>query len=111
MSYTCVTITTLCQHLADLVNRAADAGECIVLVSRGEPRAAIISMADLRRLEQLNADQPGRESRYACALAMADQVRETIKCWQESYGIAPGDSVEALRRLREERDDQLTGLL
>jgi prevent-host-death family protein len=111
MRYICVTITTLRQDLADLVNRAADAGERIVLVSRGEPRAAIISMADLRRLEQLNIDPPGRESRYACALAMADQVRETIRHWQESHGIAPGDSVEALRQLREERDDQITGLL
>jgi prevent-host-death family protein len=101
-----VSMTTLRQNLGDLVNRAAYGGERIVLVSRGEPRAAIISITDLRRLEQ----QSNQDVGYARTLETADTIRERIQRWQEAHNIEPGDSVEILRQLREERDDDLTGL-
>jgi prevent-host-death family protein len=110
MSEIQVSMTDLRQKLGDLVNRAAYGGERIVLVSRGEPRAAIIGIEDLRRLEQLGAGQAAGSAQYTPVLAEARLLRERIQRWQEAHGIPPGDSVEDLRQLREERDDQLAGL-
>jgi prevent-host-death family protein len=106
-----VSMTALRQNLGDLVNRAAYGGERIVLVSRGEPRAAIIGIPDLRRLEQAASTRVSEQrDHFDYALEAADRVRERIRRWQEARGIEPGDSVEDLRHLREERDDDLLGL-
>lgn len=105
-----VSMTALRQNLGDLVNRAAYGGERIVLVSRGEPRAAIIGIDELRRLEQAGAGASEQRDQFAYALERADRVRERIQRWQEAHGIEPGDSVEVLRHMREERDEGLLGL-
>ena len=106
-----VSMTALRQNLGDLVNRAAYGGERIVLVSRGEPRAAIIGMTDLRRLEQATGTRLSEQrDQFGQALEAADRVRERIRRWQEAHGIEPGDSVANVRNLREERDDDLLGL-
>ena len=110
MSKIQVSMTDLRQKLGDLVNRVAYGGERIVLISRGEPRAVIIGIDDLRRLEQLGAGQVAGSDRYTRVLAEARLLRERIQRWQEAHDIEPGDSVEDLRQLREERDDQLAGL-
>ena len=102
-----VSMITLRQSLDDLVNRAAYGGERIVLVSRGEPRAAIISIDELRRLEQASTEESEQRDQFANALEKADRVRERIRRWQVAHGIEPGDSVEDLRQMREERDDEL----
>jgi len=103
-------MTDLRQNLGDLVNRAAYGGERVILVSRGQPRAAIIGIEELRRLEHLSTERAAQRDQFARALETTDRVRERIRRWQEAHGIEPGDSVEDLRQLREERDDQLTGL-
>lgn len=105
-----VSMTTLRQKLGDLVNRAAYGGERIILVSRGQPKAAIIGVEDLHRLEQLSAESTSQTDRYTQALTNAAILRERIQRWQEAHGIEAEDSVETLRRLREERDDTLTRL-
>jgi len=105
-----VSMTALRQNLGDLVNRAAYGGERIVLVSRGEPRAVIIGINELRWLEQLSAGEATQPDQYAQTLATARRLREQIQQWQEAHGIEPGDSVEDLRQLREERDDRLAGV-
>jgi len=48
-----VNIVTLRSNLADALNRAAYAGERVVLERRGKPVAAIVSMGDLELLERL----------------------------------------------------------
>jgi prevent-host-death family protein len=102
-----VSMTALRRNLGDFVNRAAYGGERIVLVSRGEPRAAIISINELRRLEGTGAADSYQRDQFARALDSADRVRERIRRWQEAHGIEPGDSTEDLRQMREERDDEL----
>jgi hypothetical protein len=62
------------------------------------------------RLEQLNTEKVLKEDQFTYALETADRLRERIRRWQEAHGIEPGDSVEMLRQLRRERDDELTGL-
>ena len=112
-----VTMTQLRQGLGELVNRAAYGGERVILVSHGAPRAAIISIEDLRRLSQIigqelsfSYDENALAERYSRGLAAADAVQERIRQWQEEQGIQPLDSTELLRELREERDDEILGL-
>lgn len=105
MSEIQVSITALRRNLSDWGNRAAYGGERIVLVSRGEPRAAIIGIADLWQLEQLSSGQTIQYDQFTRALATADCLRERIQRWQEAHGIEPGDAVEDLRQLREGCDD------
>ncbi len=39
--------------MADALNRAAYAGECIILARDGKPAAALVSVDDLKLLEEL----------------------------------------------------------
>lgn len=110
MSEIQVSMTDLRKRLGHLVNRAAYGGERIMLVSRGEPIAAIIGVGDLQRLRQLSAGLATQREQYTQALVSADLLRERIRRWQEAQGIEPEDAVETLRQLREGRDDELTGL-
>jgi len=109
MGETRVSMTDLRQNLASLINRATYGGERIVLMSHGEPKAVIIGVDELRRLEQHN-DEEIRRRQLAQTMATADRLREEARRWQEEHGIEAEDSVETLRRLREERDDELAGL-
>src|SRR5438067_6916570 len=95
-----VTMTDLRQSLASLVNRAAYGGERIVLISHGEPKAALIGIAELRRLSQPSAGLIGQEDRYARALEAADLVRGRIRRWQRANRAEAEDSAETLRILR-----------
>jgi prevent-host-death family protein len=110
MSEIQVSMTELRQDLGRLVNRAAYGGDRIVLVSHGEPKAAIVGVADLERLKRVCDEMTAERDYYARALATATTVREKVRRWQEEHSIEPEDSVETLRRLREERDDELVGL-
>lgn len=117
MSTVEVTMTQLRQGLGELVNRAAYGGERVILVSHGAPRAAIISIEDLRRLSEPASQKmsPSYDSdtlaeRYSRSLAAADAIQERIRRWQEEQGIEPTDSTELLRELREEHDDEILGL-
>ena len=58
--------------LPEYLNRAAYGGERIIVASRSKPKAAVISVADLERLEELEDAQAARE-----ALA-AYQAGETV---------------------------------
>lgn len=52
--------------LSVYLNRAACGGEFIAASSRGKPKAAVISVADLERLEELEDAQAAREALAAC---------------------------------------------
>lgn len=110
MNETRVSMTELRQNLANLINRAAYGGERIVLVSHGEPKAAIVGIQDLRRLEANGSTRAAQKDQNAHVLAAADLLRERIRHWQETHGIIVEDSVETLQLLRESRDDELSGL-
>jgi prevent-host-death family protein len=102
-----ISMSKLRQNLGSWVNRAAYGEEQIILVAHGEPKAAIISFADLQQLRQLQSISVQQPNRYAAALARATLVRERIREWQETYQIEPEDSADTLRALREGRDDEL----
>ena len=47
-----VSIGQVKRDISELVNRVAYGGERIVLTSRGKPKAALVSIEDLERLQQ-----------------------------------------------------------
>jgi len=64
-----VSISQLKDHLSEYLNRVAHGRERIIVASRGKPKAALISLADLERLEELEEAQAARE-------ALAEYERE-----------------------------------
>jgi len=108
MSTTTVSMTQAKSRLADVVNRAAYGGERIVLLSRGRPKAAIISFEDLQLLEGLREGKEARRARMESWLAEARTLRQKIL--ERREGVPLPNSVETLRELREERDEQILGL-
>ena len=57
-----VSIAQLKNELSEYLNRAAYGGERITVTSRGKPKAAVVSVADLARLEELEDAQAAREA-------------------------------------------------
>ena len=102
-----ISIGELKRDLSGVINQAAYGKERIVIVSRGKPKAAMISMEDLERLQRINSYD--REAQIAW-LARADALRERTRRWQAAHGIEPQDSAEILRQLREERVDEILGV-
>ena len=80
-----VSISRLKNELSEYLNRAAYGGERIVVTSRDRPKAAVISVADLERLEDLEDAQAARE-----ALA-AYRAGETVPWEQVKEEMATGD--------------------
>lgn len=97
------------RDISTLVNRVAFGGERIILTSRGKPKAALISITDLRKFEDL--EKAGTRTRWEkrkAALARAKALRETLLA--ERGGVPFPDSAESLRQLRQERDNELSGM-
>jgi len=57
-----VTVVNLRNRLGDVLGRVAYGRERVVVISRGQPKAAIISMEDLETLEDLEDAQAAREA-------------------------------------------------
>ncbi len=104
-----VSIAGIKRNISTLVNRVAFGRERIVLTSRGRPKAALVSVEDLWRLEALERTMgaPSREQRKT-ALAMAQAVREMSLARRGGQPFS--DVAEKLARLREERDRELADL-
>lgn len=51
------------ENLSDHIERAAFKGERFVVTRNGKPRAALVSIEDLRRLEQLDQAKPAKKTR------------------------------------------------
>ncbi|MEV7755143.1 type II toxin-antitoxin system Phd/YefM family antitoxin [Streptomyces griseofuscus] len=57
-----IPVTQARAELADLINRVVYGAERVVVTRHGKPLAALVSAADLARLEALDAaDEPGEE--------------------------------------------------
>jgi prevent-host-death family protein len=83
-------------RLSSLVNAVAFGGERVVIQSRGRPKAALVGVEDLRRVEGTRHVRPTRAHR-ALALTQAERVRRAL------HGLKLTDSVEELVRLRQAR--------
>jgi len=99
-------ISQIKRDISQLVNRVTYGGERIILTSRGRPKAALVSLADLQRLLAPGdaAEERARE------LAILDQARALRAQIAARVGGLLPDSALELQELREERDEQLCGL-
>ena len=83
-------------RLSSLVNVVAYGGERVVIESRGRPKAALVSVEDLERLQGMRPGRPSKAQRRL-ALAQAGRVRKALE------GLRLTDALSDLRRLRGER--------
>ncbi len=105
-------------ELSELVNRAAYGGERIVLGSRGKPKAAIVSLADLRKLQMIElrssptasiADMRvvhvfGENPAQRDARAVLAEAADLRRAMSEARGGRPlPDSSDDIRQIRDER--------
>ncbi len=100
-----ISVTELKQNLGEIVNQASYGGTRFILLSHGKERAALISVEDLRLLENLLEESRRQlyQNQQMSLLADARQLRES--------GSAEGYSVDTvLEEVREERSDDLTDL-
>ena len=90
-------------RLSALVNDAAHGGQRIVLSSRGRPKAALIGMEDLDRLERGSAAATTISQEM---LRWIGRVERTLTDRQ----LARDASTDALRDVREERHARRNGV-
>jgi len=88
-------------RLSELVNRVAFGGESVILESRGKPKAALVSVEDLTRVQDALSRRLAKSQRLL-ALVRADQMRQVL----QSRSLT--SSVEELQRLRRERIDAIS---
>ena len=104
-----ISIAEIKRSISTIVNRVAFGRERIILTSRGKPKAALVSIQDLEKLEALEGiASPSSRAQRKAALAMAQAVREITVARRGGEPFA--DVAEDLRKLREERDLELTSL-
>ncbi|MEU0333559.1 type II toxin-antitoxin system Phd/YefM family antitoxin [Streptomyces sp. NPDC006193] len=79
-----IPVTQARAELADLINRVVYGGERVVVTRHGKPLVALVSAADLERLDAL--DEPGEEQ----IVRSVSLVRETGPAVREQqrFGIA-----------------------
>lgn len=94
-----ISITEAKGRLGELVKRAAYGKEHFILEFRNKPQAAIISIEEYLRVERERAE--------------AGRLSDEMRAFREQIARETGrvfDTAAALREIREERDEQITGL-
>jgi len=104
-----VGIAEMKRDISAIINRVAFGRERIILASRGRPKAALVSVQDLQKLEALEKiASPPSHAQQKAALAMAQAVREMTLA--RRGGVPFSDVSDDLHSLREARDLELAGL-
>lgn len=104
MTESTISLTDLKQNMGEIINRAAYGNERIIILSRGKPRAALINIQELERLELLAQEaQTDRNVQEQLDL-LADMA--ALRAQMDTMT----DSAEVLREVREERLNDLMGL-
>jgi prevent-host-death family protein len=101
-----VSIGQVKRDISDMVNRVAYAHERIVLTSRGKPKAALVSMEDYARLQQMAAAGPDRWQAWR---EENDRLSEAILARREQEPIPVAEIWDAARADLEERDAATAG--
>jgi prevent-host-death family protein len=104
---TYVSIGQVKRDISELVNRVAYGGERIVLTSRGEPKAAIVSMDDYERLERDNVE--GALARWGAWSAESEDLTTDILARRGGQPLDVDALWQAARADLEERDAQTVG--
>ncbi len=82
------------ENFSEIINRVTAKGERVILTSRDRPKAAIVSLKDATAIED-------RSMRKAKRLLQLERIRKMRQKLARKRLM--GDSLEALRKIREER--------
>ncbi len=88
------------RSFSDVMARVAYTGQRVVVERKGRPMMAMISIEDLRRLEELEMEAGSTRARREAALALAAAARDRIR--SERNGVPLPSSADTLDRLRVE---------
>jgi prevent-host-death family protein len=94
------------KNFSELLARIAYTGDRLVVQRRGRPMAALISIRDLHRLEELELLHGSEQ--HDSAIAAARASRQAILA--ERKGAYVTDVASLIHEAREERDDEVTSL-
>lgn len=96
-----MTVVEVRRNFSEVMARVAYLRQRVVIERKGRPMMALISIADLERLEALEQSAGETRARREAALAAAAAARAAIRA--ERDGVPLPDSGETLANLREER--------
>ncbi len=82
------------ENFSEVINRVTAKGERIILTSRNRPKAAIVSLEDAMAIE----DRSLRKAKRLLQLERIRKMRQKLA----RKGLK-GDSLETLKKIREER--------
>jgi prevent-host-death family protein len=85
-----IPVTQARAELADLINRVVYGGERVVVTRHGKPLVALVSAADLERLEKLTEPATPAELVEEQVISAVSTVREVASAprEQQRFGIA-----------------------
>jgi prevent-host-death family protein len=107
MTETHVPIGTAKRDISKLVNRVAYGGERIVLTSRGDPKAALVSLEDYEQLERMEAETA--LARWQIWVAEREELATEILDRRGGAQLDVDALWDAARADLEARDAQATG--
>jgi prevent-host-death family protein len=82
-----IPVTQARAELADLINRVVYGGERVVVTRHGKPLVALVSAADLERLEKLAEPAESVEEQVISAVSTVREVASAPR-EQQRFGIA-----------------------
>jgi prevent-host-death family protein len=95
------------KNLSELMMRVAYSGVRVVVERRGKPMMALVSIADLRRLQAQEEGETTLRERMLSAAESASALRARILA--SRGGVPIPDSATVVDEMREERDNELSG--
>ncbi|MGH2353597.1 MAG: type II toxin-antitoxin system Phd/YefM family antitoxin [Chloroflexota bacterium] len=108
MADTYVSIGQVKRDISELVNRVAYGKERVVLTSRGKPKAALVSMEDLKRIQDVQRQE--RLAQLEAWFRKRDELNARIL---EQTGGKPIDTDAIMQEVKadlEARDDRVLEL-
>lgn len=102
-----VAIGQVKRDISELVNRVAYGSERIVLTSRGKPKAALVGMADYKRLQQEQAHE--RWAHWQAWMAESTELTAEILARREGQPLDVDTLWQAARADLETRDEHIPG--
>ena len=102
-----VAIGQVKRDISELVNRVAYGGEKIVLTSRGKPKAALVGMADYKRLQREQANE--RLAHWQAWMAEIAKLTAEIMARREGQPLDVDALWQAARADLETRDEHILG--
>ncbi|WP_275461492.1 type II toxin-antitoxin system Phd/YefM family antitoxin [Streptomyces noursei] len=83
-----IPVTQARAELADLINRVVYGGERVVVTRHGKPLVALVSAADLERLEELGRQEAAAEQAEVVSTVSSVRHPESAAGEQRRFGIA-----------------------